>query len=68
MRIQLLSDIHLEIERTPSSDGEGDIYKFDFPADPDADALALLGDIGMTVDDRLFTWLRAIQTRVLRRR
>jgi len=63
MRIQLLSDIHLEVERTPSngvvnSDGDGDLYKFDFPADPEANALALLGDIGMTLDDRLFDWIR----------
>ncbi len=63
MRIQLLSDIHLEVERTPpngvvNSDGDGDLYKFDFPADPEANALALLGDIGMTLDDRLFDWIR----------
>lgn len=57
MRIQLLSDVHLEIERTPSVDGEGDIYKFNFDAAEDATALALLGDIGMTVDPRLFDWL-----------
>jgi hypothetical protein len=48
MRIQLLSDVHLEVEQTPSkgvvdSDGDGDLYKFDFPADPEANALALLG-------------------------
>ncbi|KAI0332972.1 Ser/Thr protein phosphatase protein [Cubamyces sp. BRFM 1775] len=61
--IQILSDLHLDFER-PSSNGgpgndddDGNLYKFDFPAR--AEHLALLGDIGMTVDDRLFTWLRA---------
>ncbi|OSD00193.1 Ser/Thr protein phosphatase superfamily protein, partial [Trametes coccinea BRFM310] len=59
IRIQLLSDLHLEVERPatgPESDGNGDLYKFHFPAS--ADHLALLGDIGMTIDDRLFAWIR----------
>ncbi|KZW00679.1 Ser/Thr protein phosphatase superfamily protein [Exidia glandulosa HHB12029] len=51
MRVQLLSDIHLEMER-----GDQDLYHFDFPAE--GEALALLGDIGLTHDDRLFDWLR----------
>ena len=58
--IQVLSDLHLEAERPLSLDGtseDGNLYKFDFPAR--AEHLALLGDIGMTVDDRLFAWLRA---------
>ncbi|CDO72203.1 hypothetical protein BN946_scf184970.g55 [Trametes cinnabarina] len=59
-RIQIISDLHLEVERASSkqtTDGDGGLYQFDFPAC--ADHLALLGDIGMTVDDRLFTWIRA---------
>ena len=62
MRIQLLSDLHLEVERmsnAPDSDRDGDLYKFDFPADPTADALALVGDIGTTNEERLFKWIRA---------
>ena len=59
--IQILSDLHLEFERPSPNGGPGDddgnLYKFDFPAR--AEHLALLGDIGMTGDDRLFTWLRA---------
>ncbi|KAI0653964.1 Ser/Thr protein phosphatase superfamily protein [Cubamyces menziesii] len=58
--IQVLSDLHLEAERPPSLDGtsdDGNLYTFDFPAR--AEHLALLGDIGMTVDNRLFAWLRA---------
>ena len=60
------SDIHLEVERTPSSDGEGNIYKFDFTAAEDATALALLGDICMTVDPRLFHSAHALPSRVFR--
>ncbi|KAH9889490.1 Ser/Thr protein phosphatase superfamily protein [Cubamyces lactineus] len=58
--IQILSDLHLEFERASSNGGpndEGNLCKFDFPAR--AEHLALLGDIGMTVDDRLFAWLHA---------
>lgn len=50
VRIQLLSDLHLEIERSSSP-----LYTYDFKAS--APALALLGDIGWTRDDRLFKWL-----------
>ncbi|RDB21730.1 hypothetical protein Hypma_010882 [Hypsizygus marmoreus] len=48
--IQLLSDLHLEVER--DSD---ELYRYDFPAS--APNLALLGDIGWTRDVRLFEWL-----------
>ncbi|KAH9928347.1 uncharacterized protein B0H18DRAFT_1118030 [Fomitopsis serialis] len=48
--IQLLSDLHLEIER-----GSQPLYQYDFPAS--AENLALLGDIGWTRDERLFLWL-----------
>ncbi|KAF9010808.1 hypothetical protein BDQ17DRAFT_1387956 [Cyathus striatus] len=48
--IQLLSDLHLEVER-----GDEPLYTFDFPAC--APNLALLGDIGWTGDDLFFTWL-----------
>jgi len=51
-RIQLLSDLHLEIER-----GSRPLYEYDFPAH--APNLALLGDIGWTRDSRLFEWLEA---------
>ncbi|KIM48703.1 hypothetical protein M413DRAFT_84237 [Hebeloma cylindrosporum] len=47
---QLLSDLHLEVER-----GSTPPYIFDFPVA--APNLALLGDIGWTRDDRLFEWL-----------
>lgn len=50
MDIQLLSDLHLEVER-----GEQPLYTFDFPVC--APNLALLGDVGWTRDDRLFEWL-----------
>ncbi|KAI0374290.1 Ser/Thr protein phosphatase superfamily protein [Pilatotrama ljubarskyi] len=60
MDLVFLSDLHLEVERISAPgapDGDSGIYKFDFPAV--ADHLALLGDIGMTLDDRLFAWIRA---------
>jgi hypothetical protein len=47
---QLLSDLHLEVERGSTSP-----YAFDFPVT--ALNLALLGDIGWTRDERLFEWL-----------
>ena len=55
MQIQLLSDLHLEIERPYAGPGK-EFYYYEFPAV--AECLALLGDIGCTMDDRLFTWLR----------
>lgn len=57
VRIQLLSDLHLEMPR-PSYWGnneDGQVFEYDFPAR--ADVLALLGDIGATCEDRLFSWL-----------
>ncbi|KAI0698427.1 Metallo-dependent phosphatase-like protein [Cerioporus squamosus] len=56
VRIQVLSDLHLEIGR-PAPGGGYTHFQYDFPAK--ADILALLGDIGTTNDDRLFDWLRA---------
>ena len=62
VRIQLLSDLHLEMPRPYYSAAsgyseDGHIFQYDFPAR--ADVIALLGDIGVTRDDRLFTWLGA---------
>ncbi|RDX55755.1 Ser/Thr protein phosphatase protein [Lentinus brumalis] len=56
VRIQVLSDTHLEIGR-PALGGGYTHFQYDFPAK--ADILALLGDIGTTNDDRFFDWLRA---------
>lgn len=59
VRIQLLSDLHLEMPRPRSSygryNGHDQVYEYDFP--PRADVLALLGDIGTTREDHLFSWL-----------
>lgn len=57
MQIQILSDLHLEIERQGvGSEPECDlVYGYDFPAK--AETLALLGDIGWTIEPRLFDWL-----------
>ncbi|KAF8638144.1 hypothetical protein AX17_002417 [Amanita inopinata Kibby_2008] len=52
-RIQVLSDLHLEIERSLQPDV---LYQFPIPVR--ADLLALLGDIGWTRDERLFQWLK----------
>ena len=57
MRFQLISDLHLEVIR--AGDDKRDQYQFSIPVDPSADALALVGDIGATNDERLFTWIRA---------
>lgn len=54
--IQLLSDLHLEIER-----GLSPLYTYNFK--PSALNLALLGDIGWTRDDRLFEWINLQLTR-----
>lgn len=56
MKIQLLSDLHLECER-PNTEPGKEFYHYDFPAA--ADYLALLGDIGCTFQDEMFDWLRA---------
>lgn len=55
IRIQLLSDLHLEFERSKQGESS-DRYKYDFPAK--AEILALLGDVGETTDERLFEWLQ----------
>lgn len=57
VRIQLLSDLHLEMPRSSSEayNEDGHVFEYNFP--PRADVLALLGDIGVTRDDRLFSWL-----------
>ncbi|CCM00741.1 uncharacterized protein FIBRA_02781 [Fibroporia radiculosa] len=55
MRIQIVSDLHLEIERQGSPAGQ-EFYFYDIPVK--AEHLALLGDIGWSIDDRLFDWLR----------
>jgi predicted phosphodiesterase len=52
MHIQILSDLHLEMGRQ----GYGPDYQYDIPVR--AEYLALLGDIGSTLDDRLFEWLK----------
>ncbi|KAH0579970.1 hypothetical protein H2248_002790 [Termitomyces sp. 'cryptogamus'] len=56
MQIQILSDLHLEIERPNSTPGR-EFYHYDIPVQ--APHLALLGDIGWTIDDRLFEWLES---------
>ena len=55
MRIQILSDLHLEVGRRGYPEGR-ESYNYDIPVC--AEYLALLGDIGRTVDDQLFEWLR----------
>src|ERR1700722_318365 len=60
--IQVLSDLHLEVER--AGVGQPGLYEFDFPAH--AENLAILGDLGSTNDDRFFEWLD-IQLRRFRR-
>lgn len=55
MQIQILSDIHLEIERQGGNPGQ-EFYHYEIPVQ--AENLALLGDIGWTIDDRLFQWLK----------
>ena len=60
MRIQILSDLHLEIERRSYPEGR-EFYHYEIPVE--AESLALLGDIGCTVDDQLFSWLRIQLTR-----
>ncbi|KAG6899946.1 hypothetical protein C0993_005069 [Termitomyces sp. T159_Od127] len=56
LQIQILSDLHLEIERPNGTPG-CEFYHYDIPVR--AEHLALLGDIGWTIDDRLFEWLEA---------
>lgn len=52
MKIQLMSDLHLEIERGD----ELDYDKFEIPKA--ASTLVLLGDVGVVADGRLFPFLR----------
>jgi len=56
MRLQILSDLHLEIERTGT-----ELYTYEVPVM--APNLALLGDIRCTIDGRLFKWIE-VQLRV----
>ncbi|GJE99490.1 metallophosphatase domain-containing protein [Phanerochaete sordida] len=56
MQIQLLSDLHLERDRAHAEHSK-ESYHYDIPAA--APYLALLGDIGCTVHEELFDWLRA---------
>ncbi|KZT11876.1 Ser/Thr protein phosphatase protein [Laetiporus sulphureus 93-53] len=55
MQIQVLSDLHLEVERVGAPRGE-EFYTYDIPVC--AEHLALLGDIGWTIQDELFDWLK----------
>ncbi|KAA1478524.1 Ser/Thr protein phosphatase superfamily protein [Dentipellis sp. KUC8613] len=56
MKIQLLSDLHLECERSNAEPGK-EFYHYEFPAA--AEYLALLGDVGCTFQEEMFDWLRA---------
>jgi len=51
---QILSDLHLEIERVGAAPGQ-EFYHYDIQ--PCAPNLVLLGDIGWTVQDELFQWI-----------
>ncbi|KAI0785939.1 Ser/Thr protein phosphatase protein [Abortiporus biennis] len=55
VQLQIVSDLHLEIERSPAPRGK-EFYHFDVPVC--APHLALLGDIGWTLQDDLFSWLK----------
>ncbi|KAL4252712.1 Metallo-dependent phosphatase-like protein [Abortiporus biennis] len=55
MKIQILSDLHLEIERPNAPRGK-EFYHYEIPVQ--AETLALLGDIGSTIHDQLFDWLK----------
>ncbi|KAH7101866.1 Ser/Thr protein phosphatase protein [Auriculariales sp. MPI-PUGE-AT-0066] len=48
-QLQIMSDLHLEMER-----GSHELYNYDIQ--PQASTLILLGDIGYTISDELFTW------------
>ncbi|KAJ6590560.1 Ser/Thr protein phosphatase superfamily protein [Mycena vulgaris] len=62
IRIQFMSDLHLENRRFSGlRDGDGADYTFEFPVN--ADILALLGDIGHTSNERLYAWLSVQLTR-----
>lgn len=53
MFFQIISDLHLELQRGGPS--ELDVYEYDFPVR--AENLAILGDLGLTYDSRFFDWL-----------
>lgn len=55
MHIQILSDLHLEVERPSARSGE-EFYSYDVSVQ--SNTLALLGDIGWTMHDQLFDWLK----------
>ena len=65
LRLQVLSDLHLDHPRPSSAPEHAGIadtpFSYDFPVR--AEILALLGDIGVTSDDRLFAYLRIQLTR-----
>ena len=56
MKIQILSDLHLEVERPAVVEGQ-EFYFYAIPVH--AEHLALLGDIGWTIQDEMFEWLRS---------
>lgn len=55
LRLQILSDLRLEIERAVASENQ-EIYHYDVPVK--APVLCLLGDIGWTAQRELFSWLK----------
>ena len=56
MKLQIISDLHLEVERPGAIEGQ-EFYNYEIPVQ--AECLALLGDIGYTFNDELFAWLEA---------
>ncbi|KAI0756890.1 Ser/Thr protein phosphatase protein [Daedaleopsis nitida] len=52
MRIQVISDLHLEFDRPDQG-----LAPYQYIITPHAEILALLGDIGTTLGDELFDWL-----------
>lgn len=56
MQVQIVSDLHLELERPRKSP-----YQYDLPVK--APNLVLLGNTGCTVDEKLFVWLKAQLTK-----
>lgn len=49
-----MSDLHLEMDRGGSG------ISYDFPIEPRADILALLGDVGTVADPGFFDFLRRV--------
>lgn len=56
MQVQIVSDLHLELERPRKQ-----TYQYELPVN--APNLVLLGNIGLTVDEKLFVWLKTQLTR-----